>query len=148
MQLLEVKFSLIPKSRLKQSFHSKNQNLRNLFVYWRRLLVSRSNTPFCPSYTALDGLLISQSNRVLLSDYTINRPTDRVHRFIILYLKRTSLNRGRDGLKCSKNGLDLYVFRNNKWRICALRLFLPRSTPTCGIYHGFTRCSHASRSGK
>ena len=41
------------------------------FVYWRRSSISRSNTLFSRSNTALDGPLINQSNRVVLSSYTV-----------------------------------------------------------------------------
>ena len=78
----------IPLSHLKRIFHSKNQNLLEkslpsiLFVYWCRPSIFRSNNPFWRSNTALDGLLINQSNRLFLSGYTIS---------ILVYLCRSLL---------------------------------------------------------
>ena len=69
----------IPLSDLKRSFHSKNENVIKkslwsiLFVYWCRPSIFRSNTPFWRSNTALNGPLINQSNRLILSGYTITQ---------------------------------------------------------------------------
>ena len=42
-----------------------------MFVDWSRPSISRPNMPFLRSNTALDGLLIKQSNHLFLSVYTI-----------------------------------------------------------------------------
>ena len=68
----------IPLSHLKRSIHSKTKTClvkkslsSILFVYWCRPSIFRSNTPFWWSNTALDAPLISQSNCLFLSGYTI-----------------------------------------------------------------------------
>ena len=64
-------------SHLNKTFNKKSKTCVKIFVipfvfvYRRSSLISRSNTPFWRSNTALDGPLVNQSNRVVISSYTI-----------------------------------------------------------------------------